>query len=326
MLRVLRAGLLSSVQDLGRRGHAAIGVGTAGAMDPVLLRIANWLVGNRGDEAALECTLLGPRLRFDVASVVAWCGADATATLDGEAFPTWRPVPVPVGGMLDIGALHRGARGYLAVAGGIEVESVLGSRSVDLNAGLGPCEGRALQAGDALPIMSPGARVKRAPAWSVAPVNWFDPAPLRVLRVLRGSHYAALAADARAALTGERFRIASDSNRVGIRLAGPVLALHEPLELVSAAVTHGTLQLPPSGQPIMLAAEHPTTGGYPRIAHLIDADRSALAQCRPGDHVLLRLIDSDEAERVRRRRADALARLENTVRQRRQESGCDVSI
>lgn len=324
MIHVLRAGLQSSVQDLGRPGHAAIGVGAAGAMDTSLLRIANWLVGNRDGAAALECTLLGPRLRFGVPSVIAWCGADIAATLDGSAFPTWRPVPVPRNGVLDIGALQRGARGYLAFAGGIGLKPVLGSRSVDLNAGLGPGEGRALLTGDTLPV-APGPPLDRAPAWSVAPPPWFDATPLRVLRVLRGSHHALLDAASQSALSNERFRIATDSNRVGVRLEGPTLALREPLELVSAAVTHGTLQLPPAGQPIMLAAEHPTTGGYPRIAHLIDADRAVLAQCRPGDAVRLRLIDADEAERVRRRRATALARLEDQVRQRRRESGCDES-
>lgn len=324
MIHVLRAGLQSSVQDLGRRGHAAIGVGAAGAMDPTLLRIANWLVGNRDGAAALECTLLGPRLRFGVPGVIAWCGADIAATLDGIAFPTWRPVPVAQGSVLDIGALQRGARGYLAFAGGIDLTPVLGSRSVDLNAGLGPGEGRALRTGDTLPV-TPAPSLRRAPAWSVAPASWFEATPLRVLRVLRGSHYATLDAASQAILAGERFRIATASNRVGIRLEGPALALRAPLELVSAAVTHGTLQLPPGGQPIMLAAEHPTTGGYPRIAHLIDADRAALAQCCPGDTIRLRLIDADEAERVRRRRAAALARLEEQVRQRRRESGCHES-
>jgi biotin-dependent carboxylase-like uncharacterized protein len=326
MLRILRSGLLTSVQDRGRRGHAAIGVGASGAMDTTLLRIANWLVGNDGDEAALECTLLGPRLQFDTDSVIAWCGADVIATLDGIAFPAWRPVPVARGSVLDLGALQRGARGYLAFAGGIDVAEVLGSRSVDLNAGLGPCEGRALRAGDTLPIRRATTTLRGAPSWSVAPTTWFDAGPLRVLRLLRGSHYDALDARSRDTLTGERFRVATDSNRVGLRLAGPTLTLREPLELVSAAVTHGTVQLPPSGQPIMLAAEHPTTGGYPRIAHLIEADRSALAQCRPGDHVLLQLIDAGEAERVRRQRAEALTRLEDTLRQRWRESGCDVSI
>uniref|UniRef100_UPI003CCD49D9 5-oxoprolinase subunit C family protein n=1 Tax=Tahibacter caeni TaxID=1453545 RepID=UPI003CCD49D9 len=152
MIEILRPGLLSSVQDLGRRGHAAIGVGGAGAMDRNALTLANWLVGNDAGAAALECTLSGPRLRFAADACIAWCGADGDLMVNGQPLPTWRPVPVATGSVLDAAVLRRGARGYLAVAGGIAVEPVLGSRSVDVNAGLGPCAGRALQAGDRLPL------------------------------------------------------------------------------------------------------------------------------------------------------------------------------
>jgi len=326
MIEVLRPGLLSSVQDLGRRGHAAIGVGSAGAMDPTLLRIANWLVGNADGAAAIECTLSGPRLHFGIDTCIAWCG-EGDVQLDGAALPAWRPVPVARGSVFDAGALRRGARAYLAVAGGIDVAPVLGSRSVDVNAGLGPCEGRALRTGDRLPLAhNARARLRRAPAWSVAPWPWFDPTPQRVLRVLAGSHHDALDLPSREALTSQYFRVSSESNRVGVRLLGPTLRLREPLELVSAPVTRGTLQLPPSGQPIMLAAEHPTTGGYPRIAHLIATDQSHLAQRRPGDSVLLRKVDAEETERLRQRHKLALKRLHDTLQQRRRESGCGASI
>lgn len=326
MIAVLRPGLLSSVQDLGRHGHASIGIGAAGAMDRTLLRIANRLVGNDDGAAALECTVLGPRLRFDTASCVAWCGADADARLAAGPLPGWRPIAVQAGDVLDIGALRKGARGYLAVAGGIDVPPVLGSRSVDLNAGLGPCDGRALRAGDSLPLRPCTTAPHRVPTWSVAPRPWFDASLPRVLRVVRGTHYAALDAASQRALDGLRLQVANDSNRVGLRLLGAPLALDRPLELISAPVVRGMLQLPPSGQPIMLAAEHPTTGGYPRIAHLIEADQSVAAQCRPGDPVRLQLVDADAAEASRRRHARALERLHDTLRQRRRDSGCDVSI
>lgn len=323
MIEVLRPGLLSSVQDLGRRGHAAIGVGGAGAMDSNALTLANWLVGNDAGAAALECTLNGPRLRFTADACIAWCGADGELRLDGAPLPTWRPLPVAAGQVLDAAGLRRGARGYLAVAGGIAVAPVLGSRSVDVNAGLGPCDGRALQTGDQLPL-SDAARpwLRRTPAWSLMPWPWFDPAPARVLRVLRGSHFDALDPASRKSLLREPFHIAAESNRVGVRLLGPALQLTAPLELVSAAVTAGTLQLPPGGQPIMLAAEHPTTGGYPRIAHLIATDQPHLAQRRPGETVRLALIEPDEAEALRRRHATALARLHDHLRQRLQELRC----
>ena len=324
MIEVLRPGLLSSVQDLGRRGHAAIGVGGAGAMDRSALTLANWLVGNDAGAAALECTLSGPRLRFSTDACIAWCGADGDLRLDGDPLPTWRPLPVAAGQVLDAGGLRRGARGYLAVAGGLDVAPVLGSRSVDVNAGLGPCHGRALQAGDRLPLNAAVRPwLRRAPHWSLAPWPWFDPSPDRVLRVLRGSHFDALDTASRSALLREPFQVAAESNRVGVRLLGPALQLAAPLELVSAAVTAGTVQLPPGGQPIMLAAEHPTTGGYPRIAHLIATDQPHLAQRRPGEAVRLTLVEPDEAEALRQRHAAALDRLHDHLRQRLRELGCE---
>lgn len=322
---VLRAGLLSSVQDLGRHGHAGIGVGRAGAMDPIAACLANWLVGNDGGAAVIEITLSGPRLRFTAATTIALCGADADLSLDAKTLPTWRPVPAARGSVLDCGALRRGARLYLAVAGGIDVAAVLGSRSVDINAGLGPCGGRALRSGDRLGLVSTAPRLRRAPAWSLAPWPWFDPSSMRPLRILRGSHYDQLDPASRAALTTQRFHVAAQSNRVGTRLDGTALRLAQPLELVSAPVARGTLQLPPGGQPIMLGAEHPTTGGYPRIAHLIETDQAHLAQRRPGDALVLQLIGMDEADALQRRRERALARLQENVRQRLRELRCDAS-
>lgn len=319
VLEVLRAGLQSSVQDLGRPGLAALGVGRAGAMDPTCARLANWLAGNDDDAAVIEVTLSGPCLRFGAATTIACCGGEAELRLDGAPVPAWRPVPVARGSLLDCGPLRRGAYLYLAVAGGIAVEPVLGSRSVDLNAGLGPCDGRALQAGDRLPLAERPPRRRRPPAWSLAPRPWFDPSPQRALRLLRGSHSDALDAASQVALVRERFRIAARSSRVATHLEGPLLRLEQPLELISAAVTRGTLQLPPGGRPLMLAAEHPTTGGYPRIAHLVGADQGHLAQRRPGDSVLLQWIEAEPAEQLRRRHAQALQRLREMLLQRLRE-------
>lgn len=323
MIDVLRAGLLSSVQDQGRRGHAATGVGHAGAMDADAAKLANWLAGNDADAAVIEITLSGPALRFTRATTIALCGAEAELRLDGERIAGWRPQAVAAGDVLDCGGLRRGARLYLAVAGGIAVAPVLGSRSVDINAGLGPCEGRALRAGDRLPLAAEdGLRLRRTPAWSLAPAPWFDPDPQRRLRLLPGAHYAELEPASQRTLQTETFRILPESNRVGLRLQGAALRLRQPLELISAGVTRGTLQLPPGGQPIMLAAEHPTTGGYPRIAHLIGADQSRLGQYRPGDSLRLRLVGLDEAEALRARRARALALVHHYIEQKLMEIRC----
>lgn len=324
MIELLQAGLLTTIQDAGRYGQAALGIGQAGPMDRIAARLANWLVGNDGAAPLLEINLAGPRLRFNRDSCIALAGAQVEANVDGAAVAGWTPWPVARGSVLDCRALRRGARAYLAVAGGIAADAVLGSCSTDVNAGLGPLGGTALAAGARLALGPGGLRLRRPPRWSLSPLPWFDASSMRRLRLLPGSHYSELDAASRSQLLQQRFRVASESNRVGVRLQGPVLQLSRPLELVSAAVNAGTLQLPPGGQPIVLTAEHPTTGGYPRIAHLIDVDQPHLAQRRPGDAVEFELVDADEAERLRQRRERALARVHETLQQRLREIRCDA--
>lgn len=321
-LTVLAPGPLTTVQDRGRPGHAALGVGSAGAADETALRLANALVGNARNAAALEFTLVGPRLHFDGDALVALTG-DCTARCDGEDVPAWRPVRIAAGATLECGALRRGVRGYLAVAGGIALPTVLGSRSTDVNAGIGPLGGRALRAGDVLPLgavadaahacrpLPPAPRRgARAANWALDPAPWFDATGQHPLRLLPGSHVDALDGPSRAALWTQAFRIGAASNRVGWRLDGPRLTLAAPLELVSAGVMPGTLQLPPGGQPIVLGVEAPTSGGYPRLGHVITVDLPRLAQRRPGD--ALRFVPTDLAAAQRRllRREQALADLE----------------
>jgi len=306
-IRVIKPGLLSSVQDCGRHGHAALGVGHAGAMDLPALRLANALVDNAADAAALELTLLGPTLHFEMTTRIALCGADLDARLDGIPVPMWCVVDVAAGSTLDATRMRSGVRAILAVAGGLAVTPVLGSASADINAGLGP---RALHADDLLATGPASAcRSTRAPSWSIDPRPWFDFDVERPLRLIRGSHFEALDSTSRLALFDRVFRVSSDSNRVGLRLDGVVLALAGPLEQVSEPVTTGTVQLPPAGQPIVLMAEHPTTGGYPRIGQVAAVDLPRLAQRRPGDHVRFSEITLDDAfarYRMQQRELDTL--------------------
>jgi biotin-dependent carboxylase-like uncharacterized protein len=311
-LEVVRAGMLTTIQDRGRRGWAVLGVGTAGAMDDVALRLANALVGNEYDAAVLEITLVGPRLRFDEAATVALTGAEH------PDFPMWRAVRVDAGHVLDFGAARHGARAYLAIAGGFEVERVLGSASTDVNARLG----RPLRDGDRLAIGSGGSPLQRShAAWSLDPCPWFDPNPADPIRLIRGTHFDALDDASRAALFDGEFRITPDSNRVGFRLDGPRLALSAPLELVSEPLAAGTLQLPSGGQPIALMAEHPTVGGYPRIGHVAAVDLARLAQRRPGDTVRFAAIDLDDAQTRYLEREHALARMIDAIHERLHSHG-----
>ena len=308
---VLKPGVLTTFQDGGRPGHAAIGVGRAGAMDGPAWRLANALVGNRGSEAALECTLLGPTLRFERAAWVALTGAPIQAHVDMFELPAWTACHIAAGSVLQLGGMAIGCRSYLAVRGGFDVAPVLGSRSSDLNARLGHEAGRTLQAGDVLPIGQPTGPLGHAVlgtvhalSWQLDPRPWFDftPAPITLLR---GSHWAQLDEDSQARLYAAGFSVGKDSNRTASRLDGQTLRLRAPLELISEAALPGTMQLPPSGQPIVLMAEAPVTGGYPRIGQVAAVDLPRLAQCRPGDavcfrndtleHAIARLVEREQA-------------------------------
>ena len=314
---VLKPGMLTTVQDRGREGSAALGVSRAGAMDDVSLRIANALVGNEADMAAIEITLIGPRLRFERAATIALTGAECPLRIDGAEAAAWRPVAIDAGAVIEIGATKRGARAYLAVAGGFRVDAVLGSASTDINACLGPFDGHGLKEGNRLEFGVPQSapRAKRV-RWSVDPRPWFDPDSEYPIRLMPGSHFDALDAASRAALFEVEFRIAPDSNRVGFRFDGPRLALSAPIELVSEPVASGTLQLPPGGQAIALMVEAPTIGGYPRIGQIAAVDRQRLAQRRPGDAVRFAAIDLDDAQTRYLERERELARLIETIGER----------
>jgi antagonist of KipI len=306
-VEILRAGMLTTLQDRGRSGYAMLGVGTAGAMDDVAYRLANALVGNPPGAAALEITLTGPRLRFEAAATIALTGAGHPGV------PMWQAVCVEAGDVLDIGAARHGARAYLAIAGGFATASVLGSASTDVNAALG---GRPLREGDRIETGVGHAPAASRATWSLDPRPWFDADPGTPIRLIRGTHFDALDAASRIALFEHAFRIAPDSNRAGFRLDGPRLALAAPLELVSEPLAAGTLQLPPGGQPIALMAEHPTVGGYPRIGHVAAVDLARLAQRKPGDTVRFAGIDLDGAQTRYLERERALARLIESIHER----------
>ena len=317
IIDVLRPGLQTTLQDRGRFGCAMLGVGTAGAMDDVASRLANALAGNAPDAPLLEIALTGPTLRFDAAATIALTGAECTLRSGEESLPMWQPVAIPAGSTVEIGRARRGARAYLAIAGTFAVAPTLGSVATDVAARLG---GAALREGDRIEIVAsdgtgtPMHRTRRR--WSLDPSPWFDADASQPIRVIRGAHFDALDAASRASLFDATFRIAADSNRVGYRLDGSPLALAAPLELVSEPLAIGTLQLPPGGQPIVLMAEHPTVGGYPRIGQVATVDLPHLAQRRPGDPVRFAEIDLGAAQTRYLERERELARMIDAIRER----------
>ena len=278
---ILAPGLLTTVQGAPRQGLRHLGVASGGPADPWALALANLLAGNPVGHAGLEITLAGPTLRFGWAARVAICGAAIEARANGVPVPGNRPVDLPSGTTLALGPCLDGARSYLAVAGGLEVEPVLGSASTDLRGGFGGLDGRALRAGDQLAVgghaAPPARRLQVAPWWIDAnPLPYAHP-PTEpcTIRLLPG-------ADAADGVSGPVWRADARSNRQGLRLQGPALQMADRGERISEPVAPGTVQLPPDGQPIVLTADAQTHGGYPRIGHVVRADIPLLAQMRPG--------------------------------------------
>ena len=308
-LHIERPGLQTTVQDLGRPGYRHAGVPLGGALDVPALRLANLLVSNAPGEAGLEITPAGPTIRFEAPHLLALSGANLSATLDGAPVPQHRPVAVQAGAQLAFGAARTGCRAYLAVAGGLGLPPVLGSQSTLVRATLGGLHGRALQAGDELPAPGPtgpglalwhkllnGARrTWQAAPWLPAPVLRPALPPSPVLRALPGPEYEEFAPASQQAFWRELFTVTPAADRMGYRLAGPALARPGGAELLSSAVAPGTVQVPPGGQPIVLLADCQTTGGYPRLAHVIAADLVRLAQARPGTPLRFQQVSLAEA-------------------------------
>jgi biotin-dependent carboxylase-like uncharacterized protein len=276
VIEVVRAGVLTTVQDLGRPGHAHLGVPRSGALDAPALRLANALVGNDVGAAALETTLSGCAVRLPSGGTVAVTGAVARVRLDGADVPAGAPVEVPAGGRLDVGRATAGVRSYVAFAGGIDVAPVLGSRSADTLCGLGPPP---LGDGAVLPI---GVLSHRAPALRTDTQRSLAGGEI-ALTVHLGPRADWFTDAAIETLLGTPYTVSPNSNRVGARLAGASLTRVAAGELPSEGVVLGAVQVPADGQPLIFLADHPTTGGYPVVA--VVADVTPLAQARPGSTV-----------------------------------------
>jgi antagonist of KipI len=309
-IRVLRPGLLTTVQDFGRHGLQRVGLCPGGAMDPIALSLANALVGNEPGEAALEITVIGPELAFEEDTLVAVCGAEFKGS-----FPHNRPVLARAGSRFNVGRAVRGARAYLAVAGGFAVEPVLGSRSTYLPGRFGGLEGRAIKHGDVLELSDPGASARFAKLkktvegtvkWSAPPLTLPDREPILV-HVLEGQHFASFDSQAQRTFFDAVWKIAPESNRMGFRLAGPALVRKDGDEILSGPTALGTVQVPANGAPIALMADHQTTGGYPRIAEIASADVARLAQLAPGGTVHFARCDLALAAELRHHVKERLA-------------------
>lgn len=301
-ITVIRPGLFTTIQDLGRWGHQSLGVPVGGALDLVSHCAANAAVGNEAGAATLEATLSGPELRFECDARIAVAGADLGAILDASPVPLHRPVRCRAGSVLRFGERRRGARAYIAVDGGIAVPPVLGSRATHAGSELGGADGRPLVAGQRLPVGAPGGSTRRVLPPAVLPA----PGDGVVLRVLPGPQDGLFPSDALAVLERARFVVSPQSNRMGYRLAGGRVPRHDGREMISDATFTGAVQVPPSGEPILLMADRQTTGGYPQLAVVIAADLPRAAQLSPGDWIEFRVCSRGEALAALRAQQEAL--------------------
>ena len=298
-LHIVRPGVLTSVQDLGRRGYQRYGIPVCGAMDSVSLRIANILVGNPENSAALEMTAVGPTVEFSEESVIAITGANLEPRLDGTPIPSWKSVGVPRGSTLSFGVPRDGLRAYLAVAGGIDVPPVMDSRSTDLKGGFGGHEGRALADRDALPVgISPHETV---------PVGVGLPEHLSrqptygqrfSIRIVLGPQDDAFTEAGLSALLSSEYAVSVDSDRTGCRLEGPMIEHLDGPDIVSDGTALGSIQVPGGGEPIILLADRGTTGGYAKIATVISPDIGLLAQAMPGAKIRFEKVSVAQAREM----------------------------
>jgi antagonist of KipI len=303
-LRIEKEGLFTSIQDLGRFGGQRFGVNPRGAMDPTAARIINLLLGNDENESVLEFHFPGPEIVFGKECIFALGGADFAAELDSEPIRNWRAYTASASSVLRFSRKVFGNRCYLAINGGLrttggEPANVLQTERIK--------KGQRISRGRSSEALSPLSI--RSAARSILPIYSRFP----TARILVGAEFLDLSDEDKTLLETAIFTISNESNRMGSRLIGPALSLNSDREMVSAAVTFGTIQLVPDGQLIILLADHQTSGGYPRVGNIISADLSLVAQLGPGDKLAFKIVDIAEAERVSAQLETDLKKLKTGV-------------
>lgn len=320
-----KPGFQTTVQDLGRFGYQQLGITVSGPMDAFALQAANLVLGNEASTPALEFALHGAELTIMRDTWICLSGADLHAEVSGMRIPLWRPVAVRAGSKIRCLRVERGMRAYLAVSGGFQVEQVMNSSSTHLMGGFGGFAGRALQPGDRLQIAALTPRAQRlweeafrelpeseslaVTKWGVSLYQLPNYREEPIVRVIRGAEADWFTSESRTAFLQSLYRISAQSDRMGYRLEGTPLSLKHEQQMLSEAVTAGTMQVPPDGEPIVLMADRQTTGGYPRIAQVIQVDLPVLAQTQPGKRVGFVEIPFEEAERLWLEEENALRQL-----------------
>ena len=282
-ITILNPGMLTSVQDLGRIGYQQFGVSVSGVMDPRSASIANILVGNDEGEAVLECTMMGPHIRFDAPNIIAITGGDLGATLDGQRIDTYRAIPVNAGQTLRFTMLRTGCRAFVAFAGGLDIPVVMGSRSTNMKAKIGGYQGRKLQKDDVIGFRAPKTDLKNLGLRHTSPE--FMPRAEYKLRIVLGPQDDAFTERGITTFLSSVYTLTPEFDRMGCRLDGELIEHVKSGDIISDGIAFGAVQVPSAGKPIIMLADRQTTGGYAKIANVISADFRILAQLKAGDKV-----------------------------------------
>lgn len=310
-ITVLNPGLLTTVQDMGRVGYQQFGVSVSGVMDPRATSIANILVGNEEGEAVLECTMLGPQLRFDMANCIAITGGDLGPTLDGKPIPNYAAISVQAGQILRFTSPKTGCRCFVAFAGGLDIPVIMGSRSTYLKAKIGGLNGRKLQKDDVIAFRSPKSQLKNLSDRSLSPE--FVPHPVYSLRVVMGPQDDAFTPEGIETFLSEIYTVTPEFDRMGCRLDGPVITHKNGGDIISDGIAFGAIQVPSAGKPILMLADRQTTGGYTKIANVITADFRLLGQLKGGDKVRFEKVSIAHAQDALLTQRAALRLLRKSV-------------
>ncbi|XOQ43841.1 MAG: AHS2 domain-containing protein [Clostridium sp.] len=305
-IEILKPGLLTTVQDFGRIGYQKLGISPSGALDRKAMTLANLLVANPADEAVLEMTLFGPELRFTADNFIAVTGGDLSPTLNGEPMPRYAAVGVKSGDVLSFGQAKEGCRAYLAFAGGLDLPVVMGSKSTNLKCGFGGYQGRKLQAGDKIAFAAPKEELPFFPLRTLDTPSFGGKV---TLRVVLGPQEDAFTESGIRTFFSETYKVTTRFDRMGCALDGPTVECKEKADIISDGIPAGAVQIPSSGKPIIMLADRQTTGGYTKIGTVVSVDLPLLAQCKPGDSVQFEQISISEAQKLLRREAKKLRKL-----------------
>ena len=293
-LEVLRAGLQSTVQDQGRFGYAHLGVSASGAADNFSLTIGNILVGNPKHYAGIEMTIIGDKYHFKSDAYIALTGSEFEAELDNKSIPFWKRLPIKKGQILDIRSTKNGARCYFCVAGGINIEDVMGAKTTHLTSGIGGLHGRILKNLDELEFGPLDDLIK-----PTQKVNDSITTDTKIIKVTKGVQWPWFDKNQKNKFFQDLYQVTELSNRMGLRLIGNAIKAKKGNEITTTGISLGSIQIPADGQPIISFVEHQTTGGYPIIATVISADVRKVGQLKAGDYFQFELISFSSAEKLK---------------------------